>query len=102
MLTLLGEKLKRSLWIGTLGYGLNVLAVFIWLKQRGKRQMRQKYIKGDYLSQAKGIKKMIRRADQSDLVIGIEKLPLPRFSEMQHCLFHGTTGSGKSTGIKFY
>ena len=47
------------------------------------------------------IKKIIRTQNGvSDLVFGIEQLPLPQRVECQHLLIHGTTGTGKSTVIK--
>jgi type IV secretory pathway TraG/TraD family ATPase VirD4 len=100
---ILTEKLVRSAWIGFIGYLLSIFSVMIWLQRRGAKQTAQKHIKGDYLSDVREIKRLIRqRGQQSDLIFGIEKLPLPSCSEMQHVLFHGTTGSGKSTGIKAF
>jgi type IV conjugative transfer system coupling protein TraD len=101
--TILTEKLVRSAWIGLIGYLVSIFSVMIWLQRRGVKQTAQKHIKGDYLSDVREIKRLIRqRGQQSDLIFGIEKLPLPSCSEMQHVLFHGTTGSGKSTGIKAF
>jgi type IV conjugative transfer system coupling protein TraD len=98
---ILTRKLKQSSWVGLTGYLLSVASSMVWLRRRGGKQTAQKHIKGDYLSDTREIKRLIRqRGQQSDLVFGIEKLLLPGFSEMQHLLFHGTTGSGKSTGIK--
>ncbi len=101
--TILTQKLERSGWIGLIGYLLSIFSVIVWLQRRGDKQTAQKHIKGDYLSDAGEIKRIIRqRRQQSDLTFGVEKLPLPRGFEMQHVLFHGTTGSGKSTGIKAF
>jgi type IV conjugative transfer system coupling protein TraD len=97
----LKKKLKQSSWVGGLGYGCCVISVLLWLQRRGDKQMVQKHIKGDYLGTPNEIKRIMRyKRQKSDLILGVEKLSLPRGSEMQHVLFHGTTGSGKSTGIK--
>jgi type IV conjugative transfer system coupling protein TraD len=97
----LRTKLKQSLWVGAFGYGCAVIGVLYWLQRRGNKHLAHKHIKGDYFCSAQDIKQLIRRQEeQSDLIFGVEKLPLPRGVEMQHLLFHGTTGSGKSTGIK--
>jgi type IV conjugative transfer system coupling protein TraD len=99
--TILKKKLKQSSWVGGLGYGCCVMGVLLWLQRRGDKQTAQKHIKGDYLCPPNEMKRIIRhKGQQSDLILGVERLPLPRGSEMHHVLFHGTTGSGKSTGIK--
>jgi len=97
----LTQKLKQSGWVGLVCYFLGILIAIIWLQRRGRHQIAQKHIKGDYLAETHEVKHLIRQKGLlSDLVLGKEKLPLPKGIEMQHLLFHGTTGSGKSTGIK--
>lgn len=101
-LTVLRNKLEHSFWVGLVIYVITVIGVVIWLYRRGGKEGAQKHVNGDYLGSVNEVKKMIRENKQSDLIIGIEKLPLPRFSEVQHFFFHGTTGSGKSTAIKAF
>lgn len=95
------QNAESGLWIGFWIYLLNVIGVLFWLKKRGNEQSQPKFIKGDRLSAAKEIEKIMQKNKRlSNFIIGTERLPLPQYSEMQHYLFHGTTGSGKSTGIK--
>ncbi len=87
-----------SLWVGLIDYFVTVILTVVWLYRRGLLQGAQRHIKGDYLGSVDEVKQLIcRNQKQSDLILGVERLPLPQFSEMQHFLFHGTTGSGKST-----
>lgn len=91
----------RSLEIGLLVWILAVIAVLIWLRRRGAVYTANKPIKGDQLGSVEALKKMIRAQNRmSDLVFGVEQLPLPQRVECQHLLIHGTTGTGKSTVIK--
>jgi len=100
-LTKLISHIERSLAIGLVFYLLNIFIVLWWLKRQGEENSKSRYIKGDYLSNIKEIQKMLKEKKLlSDRIIGTEKLPLPAYSEMQHYLFHDTTGSGKSTSIK--
>jgi type IV conjugative transfer system coupling protein TraD len=103
VIAILTQKLKQSTFVGLFGYITSTLLVAIWLRRRGHKQIAEKYIKGDYLGTTQEIKKLIQQKGlQSKWTIGTEKLPLPLSFEMQHLLFHGTTGSGKSTGIKAF
>src|SRR5262249_2287663 len=100
-ISILTFTLQRSLWVGFIGWLFSAAGVLIWLKRRGEAYTTNKPIKGDQLSDAKVVKKLIRSKKLiSDLVFGKEQLPLPRSSELQHVLVHGTTGTGKSTVIK--
>lgn len=95
------ETLTRAAWVGFAIYLLTVIGTLIWLQKRGNQQSQNKNLKGDYLADSQTIKKSLIKKDRlSTFMLGKEKLPLPLFAEMQHFLFHGTTGSGKSTGIK--
>ncbi len=97
----LDEAARRSLWAGLIAWLLSAVGVMIWLKNRGEAYTADKTIKGDRLSDVPAVKKLIRQQRlTSDLVFGVEKLPLPRLAELQHILVHGTTGTGKSTVIK--
>ncbi len=97
----LDEAARRSLWAGLIAWLLSAVGVMIWLKKRGEAYTADKTIKGDRLSDVPAVKKLIRKQRlTSDLVFGVEKLPLPRLAELQHILVHGTTGTGKSTVIK--
>lgn len=97
----ISSKATRSFWISVATYLLTVVGVLIFLRKHGDAQSTPKRIKGDYLGTVSEAQKIMRvKSELSDLKMGSEKLPLPRYSEMQHYLFHGTTGSGKSTGIK--
>lgn len=93
--------LQRSLWMGFIVWLFSVAGILVWLKRRGETYTADKPIKGDQLSEVPVVKKIIRAQNRlSDLVFGIEQLPLPRLAELQHLLVHGTTGTGKSTVIK--
>jgi type IV conjugative transfer system coupling protein TraD len=82
-------------------YLLAVIATLILLRKHGDSYTQNKSLKGDYLSSVVAIKLLIQQKNRlSDLTMGMEQLPLPAFSELQHFLAHGTTGSGKSTLIK--
>ncbi len=97
----LDEAARRSLWAGLIAWLLSAIGAMIWLKRRGEAYTADKTIKGDRLSDVPAVKKLIRKQRlTSDLVFGVEKLPLPRLAELQHILVHGTTGTGKSTVIK--
>ncbi len=73
----------------------------LWLSRRGHLQSQPKHLKGDYLGSIREAKHILQaRKEASSLVLGNEKLPLPLNCELQHFLFHGTTGSGKSSGIR--
>jgi len=92
---------EHGLWVGFWVYFGCIILVFFWLKKRGDKQSQSIFIRGDVLSSQDEIHKIIKKNKRlSTLTLGREKLPLPQYSEMQHYLFHGTTGSGKSTGIK--
>ena len=92
---------EHSLWVALIGWLLSIVTALILLRRSGNSYRQNKSIKGDYLGDAIEIKRLIRQQQrESDLVIGKEGLPLPRFSELQHFLAHGTTGCGKSTIIK--
>lgn len=100
-LDVLIDKAKHAVYVGFFGYLCVVISVLIWLRRRGDKHSQSKHIKGDYLADVLDVKTIMRsKKVEAQLVIGKEKLPLPLFSETQHYLFHGTTGSGKSTGIK--
>ncbi|CAN5419924.1 type IV conjugative transfer system coupling protein TraD [soil metagenome] len=100
-LDLVYDKSKGSFWVGLLAYILTIAGVLTWLKMRGDKQTSETRIKGDYLGEVKEITKILKAQKKtSTLSVGIQQLPLPPFAEMQHFLFHGTTGSGKSTAIK--
>lgn len=95
------EAAQRSVWAGLIAWLLSAVGVLIWLRKRGEAVTADKPVKGDVLSDAEEVKKLIRAQRRtSDLVFGIEKLPLPRLAELQHMMVHGTTGTGKSTVIK--
>lgn len=97
----LNQAVQRSLWVGLVVWLLSVIAVLLWLKKRGEAYTADKPVKGDQLQDARAVKKIIRTQKRdSDLVFGIEQLPLPKSAELQHILVHGTTGTGKSTVIK--
>jgi len=93
--------IKHSLLAGFIGHFIAVLTTLLWLRRHGDRFTQDKSLKGDSLSSVAAVKQLIRQQHKlSDLLIGQEQLPLPRLSELQHFLVHGTTGSGKSTMIK--
>jgi hypothetical protein len=97
----LSDKALRSLWVGIIAYALSLIIVVGWLKRRGDQQSQPKHIKGDYLGSVDDIKKIqCEKSERAVLKMGSQQLPLPFFSEVQHFLFHGTTGSGKSSGIR--
>ena len=68
------------------------IALGIGLWQWGRRGSRDRLIKGDRLAKAK------HRIKRTQLQLA--KVCLPANSECGHLLFHGTTGTGKSTAIK--
>ncbi len=91
----------HSFWFGLMGYLLTVAGVIVWLQRRGNIQSKPKHLRGDYLGSVEDAKRLMRcKGALSDLMMGKQRLPLPLYSEMQHFLFHGSTGSGKSTGIR--
>ena len=97
----LSSKAIKSLWAGLWFYLLILIVTVTWLRRRGDRQTSEKHLRGDYLSSVSEVKSSMREKNQlSSFQIGKQKLPLSLFAEMQHFLFHGTTGSGKSTLIK--
>ena len=67
------------------------------LWQWGKRGSREKHIKGDCLESEKAQRSLFlsRRRE-----VSIAQVRLPQGVECGHMIFHGTTGTGKSTAIK--
>jgi type IV conjugative transfer system coupling protein TraD len=95
------EKGWQALDVGFFVYALSVILTLLWLQRRGDRQTANKPVRGDKLGSVSEVRKILKRNHRnSAFTLGLEQLPLPRFSEQQHFLFHGTTGSGKSTAIK--
>lgn len=99
------HKIKAVMLDGLLVGGLIYILVFIlisvWLKRRGKDQTEDKRLKGDYLGEVEDIKKITKdKKISAKWDIGLEKLPIPPWAELQHIFMHGTTGTGKSTTIK--
>lgn len=92
---------ERVLWIDLIiSIGLMSFISYL-LRSYGKEKTQSSHIKGDRRSLAKDLRKrLIRDKKNSPYVLGREKLPLVKYTEMQHILFSGSTGSGKSTGIR--
>ncbi|MFT3741094.1 MAG: type IV conjugative transfer system coupling protein TraD [Gammaproteobacteria bacterium] len=100
-LTELKAAAEHSLLFGGIVYLSCVIIILLWLHKKGHFHTEDKHLKGDYLSTIKVVNQMItQQKRQSDLTFGKEKLMLPKLSELQHILVHGTTGCGKSTVIK--
>jgi len=84
-----------SLFFGCLGA---LAFITLVLTRYGKNQTDEKKIRGNECVDNRAFKKrLIRVKKASDLTLA--NLPLLQGAEWGHFLFHGTTGSGKSTGI---
>jgi len=92
-------KFVQALIIGLIAAMFTMLGITIWLKRRGKKQTENVFITGDTFSSKAVVKKIIIKENKnSDLMLA--RLPLIKDKETRHFFFHGTTGSGKSNGIK--
>lgn len=97
----LKERLWHALDVGLVVYSLSVIFTLLWLQRRGDRQTANKPVRGDRLGSVAEVKKILKsKRCGFDFIFGREQLPIPRFTEYQHFLFHGTTGAGKSNAIK--
>lgn len=93
------RKILVSLIIGILISMFSLYLISCFLRKRGKVQMEDQPARGDVLASKEMTKKIIiNKKMNSDL--NLAGLPLIKNSEIKHFLFHGTTRSGKSTGIK--
>lgn len=84
------------------GLAVSIISMFFitaWLKKRGGNQTTDKILKGDRIASKHEIKDyIISLKSHSDL--SLASVPLIKHTETAHFLFHGTTGTGKSNGIK--
>lgn len=71
------------------------------LRTYGKQKTESTHIRGDKHGLAKDVRKLLIKTNMaSPYTFGKDKLPLVKYTEMQHVLFAGSTGSGKSTAIR--
>lgn len=85
--------------IGGVAAFSTMLGVSLWLRKRGEQQTADTLIKGDRIEDKESVKRFIfKKKQHSDLALA--GLPLIKNKETAHSLFHGTTGTGKSNGIK--
>ncbi|MCD8542214.1 MAG: type IV secretion system DNA-binding domain-containing protein [Gammaproteobacteria bacterium] len=95
------NRAERVLWID-LVISLVILSFISYLlRAYGKQKTQSTHIKGDRRELANVLRKwLVRDKKNSPYTLGREKLPLVKYTEMQHILFSGSTGSGKSTAIR--
>ena len=95
------DRAERVLWID-LVVSLGIMSLISYLlRAYGKQKTQSMHVRGDRRGLAKDLRKwLIREKKDSPYTLGREKLPLVKYTEMQHILFSGSTGSGKSTGIR--
>lgn len=91
----------RVLWIDFfISIGL-LAGISYLLRQYGRRKTQSTHLKGGQQCQAGELrKKLLKEKKASPYMLGKEKLPLVQYTEMQHLLFSGSTGSGKSNAIR--
>jgi len=98
---LLMSKLQSVVLIGAVIFMALIVLSYRYFKRKGERLSEDKHISGTRL--AKNAKETIASLKQSKRGISdislLNTLPLPKRSEKQGILFHGSTGSGKSQAI---
>lgn len=98
---LLAEKLKQILMTGGSLYTALVAFLIGFFLKHGKKYSHDHYVSGTRLAKnLQETKRSLRKSKRglSDIQL-LKKLPMPKFSEKQGILYHGSTGAGKTQAI---
>jgi len=93
------RKIILSIILGLIVGMMTLGFISRWLKKRGEKQAENILLKGDKILPTEVTRKLIESKEQASK-LSLAKLPLIKYTETAHLLFHGTTGSGKSNAIK--
>lgn len=97
---LLIQKFWLSFLISIVASTLLFVGALFYLIKRGKKNTQSNTVRGDTLVTPQKLRRIIK-AQNIDSDLKLAGLPLIRNGECQHFMICGSTGSGKSTAIKY-